>query len=422
MMNITIIAFGTRGDVQPFLALGQGLERAGYQVSVVAGANFESWIEQHGLKAANSSVDIQSVMEGDAAKEWVQRGNSPIVNVRMMKQMFAQYGRALMMDAWQASQGADAVISSTFSDVFAVSIAEKLQARHISAWMQPATVATRSGAAMMDAPFPDRNSRLNYLFGKWLVEPFLWNMCGNVANRLREEVLNLPAQTREENTVSRRRILVLYGYSRHVIPPPEDWPPNLHTTGYWFLSDSETWQPPEQLLRFLAAGDPPVCIGFGSMTGDDPGALTDLFVQAVQQSQTRAILLSGWAGIGAKDLPSNILRLDAAPHAWLYPRMRAVVHHGGAGTTAASLRAGIPTIVVPHLADQSFWGKRVELLGVGPRAIPREKLTAAALAAAIQTALSDEHMKQRAAALGTHIRAEDGVGRAVELIKQYLDA
>ncbi len=421
-MNITIIAFGTRGDVQPFLALGKGLDQVGHEVCVVAGANFQSWIQQHGLRAADSSVDIQSIMEGEATNEWVKRGNSPIVNVRMMKQIYAQHGRAMMLDAWKASQGADAVISNWVSDVFAVSIAEKLHARQISAWLQPTTVATRSGAATMNAPFPGRNSRLNYFFGKWLIEPFPWSMCGKVANGLRQEVLNLPAQTAEENMAARQRIPVLHGYSRHVVPPPDDWPPHLHTTGYWFLNESETWQPPAELSRFLAAGGPPICIGFGSMTGIDPGALTDLFVEAVQESRTRAILLSGWAGIGKRELPSNILSLDTAPHAWLFPRMRAVVHHGGAGTTAASLCAGIPTIIVPHLADQSYWGKRVELLGVGPRAIPREKLTAAALAAAIRTVLSDEGMKQRAADLGARIRAEDGIGRAVELIEQYLQS
>ncbi len=419
-MKIAIIAFGTRGDVQPLLALGQGLQHAGHEVRVVAGANFKSWIEQHGLQAADSTVDIHSVMEGDAGEEWVKHGNSPIVNVRMMKQIFAQYGRAMMMDAWVGSQGTDAVISSLLSDVFAVSIAQKLPARHISAWLQPSMVATRSGAALMDAPFPNRNSRLNYLFGKWLIEPFLWSMSGEIANRLREEVLGLPAQTREENAARRRSILVLHGYSRHVIPPPDDWPSNIHTTGYWFLGGSQSWQPPPALLDFLAGGEPTVCIGFGSMTGSDAGPLTDLFIQAVQHSQTRAILLSGWAGIGAKPLPPNILRLQAAPHEWLYPRMQAIVHHGGAGTTAASLCAGIPTIIVPHLADQSFWGKRVELLGVGPRAIPREKLTAPALAAAIWTALADQDMQRRAAELGAQIRAEDGVGNAVGLIEPYL--
>ncbi len=134
---------------------------------------------------------------------------------------------------------AGAIIGSLLSDVFAVSIADKLQARHISAWLQPSMVATRSGAALLNAPFPDRNSRFNYLFGKRLVEPFLWNMSGKIANRLRVKLLSLPPQTRAQNAAVRRRTLVLHGYSRHVVPQPQDWPPNVHTTGYWFLSQDE---------------------------------------------------------------------------------------------------------------------------------------------------------------------------------------
>ncbi len=421
-MKIAIIAYGTRGDVQPLLALGKGLQRAGHEVFVIAGANFKIWIEQHGLQAASSTVDTQSLMEGDAAEEWIRRGNKPIVNAQIMKQLFAQYGRAMMLDAWTGSQGAGAVISSLLSDVFAVSIAEKLRARHISAWMQPSLVATHSGAAMLDAPFRHRNSRLNYLVGKWIVEPFLWSMSGEISNRLRVEACGLPPQTGRQNLARRRSILVLHGYSRHVIPPPSDWPPNIHTTGYWFMGDDEGWKAPRALLDFLAAGSPPVCIGFGSMTGRDAGTLTDVIVRAVEQSETRAVLLSGWSGIGEKPLPPNILRLESAPHEWLYPRMRAIVHHGGAGTTAASLRAGIPTVIVPHMADQSLWGTRVEALGVGPRAIPRDKLTAARLATAIRTAVSDEGMRSRAAELGMRIRAEDGVGEAVRLIEKYLHA
>jgi UDP:flavonoid glycosyltransferase YjiC (YdhE family) len=157
------------------------------------------------------------------------------------------------------------------------------------------------------------------------------------------------------------------------------------------------------------------------MTGQDGGELTATVIQAVERTRERAILLSGWAGLGGTALPSCIFRMDAAPHAWLFPRTKAVVHHGGAGTTAASLRAGIPTIIVPHLADQVFWGKRVESLGVGPRAIPREKLTADRLAGAIRTAITDTRMKQRAADLGARIRAEAGIARAMELIERHFD-
>lgn len=419
-MRITILAFGTRGDVQPMLALGKGLARKGHQVCIAAGANFERWIEAQGLEAASGTVDMQAVMESEVAEEWLQHGTNPIVNARVMRRLFLQHGRALMQDAWNASQGAQVVVSSMLSEVYAVSIADKLGAQHIRAWLQPSMIATRSGPATLNAPLPNRSSRINYWFTKVLVEPFQWNLCGDITNRFREEVLELPPQTRAENTAARRKTLVLHGYSRFVIPHPADWPPNIHTTGYWLLDQAQEWQPPRELAAFLEAGSPPICIGFGSMAGQDAGALADLFVRAVEQSHVRAIWLSGWTGAGGTALPDSILRMDSAPHEWLFPRVQAVVHHGGAGTTAASLRAGIPAIVTPHLADQMFWAHRVHALGVGPKGIPREELTTASLAAAIAQATSDGAMKQRAAELGARIRGEDGVARAVELIEEDL--
>src|SRR5512135_226314 len=160
-MNITILAFGTRGDVQPILALGNALANRGHRVCMVAGGDFGPWIEQHGIAAAPSTVDIQSIMEGDAAREWVKHGNNPLVNMRVMRQLFLDHGRAMILDAWNACQGAELIISGMLSDVYAASIAERVGAHSISAWLQPSMRATRSGAATFNAPLPDRNSRLN---------------------------------------------------------------------------------------------------------------------------------------------------------------------------------------------------------------------------------------------------------------------
>jgi len=421
-MRITFIAFGTRGDVQPAIALGQALQANGHHVRILASAHFKPWIESHGLEAAEASVDIQAVMESEGGQDWVEHGNDLIRQMRVMKALLDKWGRAMMLDAWSACRDAEAVVSSFTSDLYAVSIAEKRGAKHISMPLQPALIATRSGAAAINAPAPNRESVLNYLFGKALVETMPWQLFGVQANRFREQVLGLPSQTRAQNLAARKRMLVVHAYSPRVAPPPRDWPDNYHTTGYWFLDESNHWSPPAELEQFISAGEPPVCIGFGSMTGRDPQRITRLVVEAVKRSGRRAVLLAGWAGLGAEELPPTIFRLDAAPHGWLYPRMAAVVHHGGAGTTAAGLRAGVPTVVVPHMADQPFWGQRVHALGVGPKPIPRPKLTAENLGQAIHAAATDPAMRQRAQALGEQIRAEDGVGRAVGLIEAYLRA
>jgi UDP:flavonoid glycosyltransferase YjiC (YdhE family) len=156
------------------------------------------------------------------------------------------------------------------------------------------------------------------------------------------------------------------------------------------------------------------------MGGRNPEDLAAIVLEALAKSGQRGLLLTGWGGMNVMRVPDNVFVLNSAPHNWLFPRMAAVVHHGGAGTTAEGLRAGVPTVIVPFIVDQPFWGKRVKDLGVGPAPIPAKKLTADKLASAIQTATMDSKMKARAAALGRAIRAEDGVGNAVKIVQQYL--
>jgi len=419
MKRIVIIASGTRGDVQPAIALGKTLQTVGYQVRIWASSNFRSWIEGYGLEAATSQVNIQELMESEGGKEWVERGHNRLVQIRVMKKLLDKFGWQLVKEAWEACQDADAVISSFTSDAFAVTIAEKLGIPHFSMPLQPTLIATRDGRSMPNVPLPNRVSWINGWFSRLMIEPFPWQLYGAYTNRLRQEI-GLPFQTNRENVAARKRMTILHAVSRHVMPFPADWSPNFHITGYWFLDNEPDWQPPAELTAFLEAGPPPVYIGFGSMTNRDPAGTTRLISEAVRQSGQRAILLSGWAGMGQMALPPEILRLDSAPHGWLFPRMTAVIHHGGAGTTAAGLRAGVPSIIVPHMVDQPYWGQRVQALGVGPKPVPRHKLTAVNLAYAIQEAATNGTIQQNAAALGAKIRNEDGLGKAVNIINQVM--
>ncbi len=180
--------------------------------------------------------------------------------------------------------------------------------------------------------------------------------------------------------------------------------------------------PRTRLKAFLEAGDPPVYVGFGSMAGRNPEKTARLVLEALGISGQRGLLFTGWGGMRAISVPDSVFVIDSAPHNWVFPRMAAVVHHGGAGTTAEGLRAGIPSVILPYMVDQPFWGKRVEALGVGPEPIPRKKLTAERLAQAIQTAVKQPAIKQRAASLGEAIRAEDGLSVAVSKVEEYLGA
>jgi UDP:flavonoid glycosyltransferase YjiC (YdhE family) len=216
-----------------------------------------------------------------------------------------------------------------------------------------------------------------------------------------------------------RRVPVLNGFSPRVVPRPPDWGAHIHLTGYWFPQD-EAWQPPDDLLRFIEAGPPPVFIGFGSMSIRHPERATDIILEALRHSGQRAVLHAGWAGIGQRQLPDYVFRIEYAPYAWLFPRVAAVVHHGGSGTTAFGLRAGVPSLLVPFLFDQFYWGRRLAALGVGPEPVPFKKLSAQRLAKALAVAVGDNELRQRAAALGQKIRAEDGLGKAIDVIQQHV--
>ncbi|CAA9577642.1 MAG: UDP-glucose:sterol glucosyltransferase, partial [uncultured Thermomicrobiales bacterium] len=219
--------------------------------------------------------------------------------------------------------------------------------------------------------------------------------------------------------LERNRVPALYGYSPHVLPRPADWPAEHHVTGYWFLGAPEGWTPPPDLAAFLDAGEPPVFVGFGSMGSRDPREAGRVALEALERSGRRGVLASGWGGLTAADLPDTVFPVTSIPHTWLFPRMAAVVHHGGAGTTGAALRAGVPSVVVPFGLDQPFWGRRVAALGVGTQPIPRKRLTSARLAKAITESTTDAAMLRRAGALGRDLGAEDGVGAAVALIHRF---
>jgi sterol 3beta-glucosyltransferase len=205
----------------------------------------------------------------------------------------------------------------------------------------------------------------------------------------------------------------LYGFSSTVVPRPADWGSELALTGYWFLDRTRDWKPPRELEQFLAAGPKPICVGFGSMPSVDPEQTTELFTRALALAGRRGILLTGWGGLARARLPETVLALDAAPHDWLFPRVAAVVHHGGAGTTAAALRAGVPALVVPFIADQRFWGQRLTALGAGLGPLPRRQLQPEPLASALRALVENPAYGARAAKISEQLSREDGVARAV---------
>jgi len=419
-MHITILAVGSRGDAQPYVALGAGLQAAGHDVRIATHEVFRDLVTGRGLDFALIRLNPQEMLKQEAGQAWLEAGKNPIHFARHMARAFTPLLHEMLTDCYHACIGSDAIIFSPLA-IGALPAAEKLGAQAVLAPLW-ANLPTRAYPSLYAPPLPfggplaETYNRLTYdlaALPKRLFGRPIWQ----AINRWRSDVLGLPPTSPAE---MRRQMLaggwpMLAGYSPTVCPPPPDWPAWVHVTGYWFLDAEQSWQPPAPLVDFLHSGPPPVYVGFGSMAGRDPDRRAAIVLEALARSGQRGILLKGWGGLQPRDLPGSVYAIDSAPHDWLFPRMAAVVHHGGAGTTAAGLRAGIPTIIAPFFGDQPFWGKRVADLGVGPQPIAQKHLTAERLAAAIRTATTNQAMQEQARGLAQRISQEDGIARAVEV-------
>jgi UDP:flavonoid glycosyltransferase YjiC (YdhE family) len=421
-MEIVIVAPGSRGDVQPYVALAKGLREAGHGVRLVTHEDFEALGAAHGVDVWPAPGSVRAVAQGQRMRQRLASGSFLAVMAAMARE--AKRAALTMTRAGlAASEGADLILAGIGGLFTGLALAEKRGLPLIPAYYIPFT-PTRAFPSFLLSSLPrwmgpavNRPSHL-------LARQVMWQGFRAGDAVARRQVLDVPpAPLRGPFAAAALRgSPTLYGYSPSVIARPSDWGDDVHVTGYWFLDANADWAPPPALAAFLEAGPPPVYIGFGSMSSRDPAATSSLILKTLARTGQRAVLLSGWGGLQADDAPDSVFLIDSVPFSWLFLRVSGVVHHGGAGTTAAGLRAGVPTQVVPFFGDQPFWGRRVAALGAGPPPIPQRRLTVDRLAAAIERLVGDEGIRQRAAELGARIRAEDGVGQAVSLIEGFARA
>lgn len=418
-MRIAILAFGSRGDVQPYIALGKGLHDAGHAVRLVTHQNFGGLVKSYALEFMPVVGNIQEIAESEEMKKLLEKGNFLAITrhtAKLAQDAAIQWAK----DGLAACEGVELIVAGVGGLNLGVALAEKLGIPFLQAHVVPFTPTS----AFPGILFPQSLSRLGGGFNTLthhLTRQIMWQGFRSADNQARKQVLGLPVASfwGPYQHDSLQQTPVLYGFSPSVIPKPADWDSKTHITGYWLLDPTTDWTPPGALVEFLQAGPPPVYIGFGSMGSRNPEETAELVLKAVQRTQQRAILQTGWGGMQKENMPTNVFMVDSIPHSWLFSQIAAVVHHGGAGTTAAGLQAGVPSIIIPFFGDQPFWGQRVADLGVGPKPIPRRQLTVERLAQAIQTAVTDSTMRQRAADLGARIRAEDGITKAVEIIEKW---
>jgi sterol 3beta-glucosyltransferase len=406
-----INAFGTEGDLRPFVALARGLTAAGHQAAICAPSGFAEFI---------AGYSVEHLPMGNEALHLIQTEmpsmRGPADSVRILRRMTPAM-RRMMLDEWQAAQSwrPDMIVYHP-KCLGALHTAERLDIPALISLPLPFFTPTRAFPIPFIGRWPlgGAANRASYAFNHFTMLAF-----GSMINTFRTETLGLRRKPRTDVLLHRHDgspVPVLYSFSRHLVPPPADYPAHAHVTGAWDLGSAPDWTPPEDLVRFLEAGDPPVYVGFGSM-GFGRGAerRTARIVDALTRQGARIVLATGWGGLAAATA-EHLHTVRSVPHDWLFPRVGAVIHHGGSGTTHAGLRAGRPTLICPFLGDQPFWGHRVHAAGVGPAPLPVRKITDERLAPAIDRLINDHDQRQRAERLGHLIRAEHGVDRAVAVI------
>lgn len=409
MSRIVIFAAGSRGDVQPCAALGRALRRRGDQVRLVASARYAPAAAAAGLDLAPLTADPLEILESDAGQELLAGGRNPVRFLGGFRRILSPMAERLLAECLDACKDADLILGPTLGFL----------PRHIGEHLGIPWALIHFQPSRATGAFPHPFVPQARMFGPWanrasflLVDQIAWQLSRPFINPWRDETLGLRRLPAWGGRTDGGPVLACF--SPVVVPRPGDWPSSVNITGYWFL-DEPDWAPPQELADFLDAGPAPVYVGFGSMVPKDP-EMTRLVVRT-------AVKLAGVRGIvqgDPDDSDEHVLAVRDVPHSWLFPRMAAVVHHGGAGTTAAGLRAGVPTVVCPFFGDQPYWGERVASLGAGPAPLPFRAMTVPRLAARIRRAVGDRGIADRADELGRRIRAEDGIGHAQKIIDTLL--
>ncbi|MFC5667747.1 glycosyltransferase [Kitasatospora misakiensis] len=391
-MRVLIITAGSRGDVAPYTGLGRRLQEAGHEVVVAAHPAFEALIGGCGLGFRAVPGDPQALI-----RDWARAGSREEIQA-----LTRAYADGLADGVAQAVGGGVDVLLTAFGPASLARVAgEALGIPVIGTYLVP---SVPTGEFALPSARGDLDGPEGRLAAGQDVVRRAEGVFSGAASRLRSH-FGLPVEAPSASSDVRP---VFHGFSPSVLPRPDDWPSWVGAAGYWWPARPDGWQPPADLVDFLRAGPPPVFIGFGSMAVGEGERLSELVAGAVKRAGVRAVLQAGWADLGGFGGSGDVLAVGDVPHDWLFPRTAAVVHHAGAGTTAAALRAGVPAVPVPVMADQPFWAARLCELGVAPRSLPFQDLTAEALGAAISDSLADPSYRHRATELAHAIATEDG--------------
>lgn len=411
-MRVLVVAVGSRGDVAPFTGLGTALRAAGHNVAIAGYEMFAGLVTGCGLEFRALPGDPR-ILE---AARWQRGGTGPLGAARLVRLIGAHMREVHAGILGAARQGTDVLLLAGLSSIGGYHIAEGLGLPSIGLALAPVYPTRDFPPSIVAARSLGRWG--NLAAGKALVVMGAPALAAPV-RELRAE-LGLPRLGTREAVFGRQdaaRWPVFHGFSPSVVPRPADWRDGLEVTGYWWPARPAGWSPPADLADFLNAGPPPVFISLGSMTPGDAAHVSDLAATAGRQAGVRLVIQAGRAGLAQAGQPAgDSIVIGEVPHDWLFPKMATVIHHAGAGTAAAGLRAGVPAVSVPMIGDQPFWAARIAALGTGPRPIPYKRLSARALTAAIRDAITRPSYRVQAQAMARQLAGEDSAAPVVNML------
>lgn len=416
-MHLIIATTGTRGNVQPYVAIGKELSRRGYRVTVATNEDYRTLVEANSLAFRSVCGSYRELFSSPDALRWIQTSGNPIRFARGFRRLFEPVAEQWINDFDEALDDADAVIVNAVA-IAALSALEPRKIPRVILFTAPAVPSGHLG--MTDLPMvPLLTSWAERSISK-IVFDQAWSV-GKAAQArfLTKHHLSPPAQPLWRENI-RRGIGHLHLFSETIVPRPSDWPACAEVTGFCFLDSSRQWQPSSELIDFISVGSPPIYVTYGTQSSIDPDILFDITRNALRSARQRAVIGIDKNKIKGAENTDDILCINDVPYDWLFPKMSAIVHYGGAGTASAVARAGRPSIVIPFFSDQNFWARRFARLGLSPPPLPKQQLNSTRLSSEIVSLLAKPSYARKASEIGQLIRSEDGVCRAADRIEHYL--
>ncbi len=422
--KITILTIGTSGDVNPFIALGHELKNEGFEVTIATNDEFKSLIESYGLAFSTVVGDVRSSMQADKVKKSIEGGGQSKEFFDSLMEEAEPHFEKTLLQFKDACSHADVVISSALTLHFAHFLTDYFDIPLVFCSVNPAGPTSEFHHVLADPPKGPKlmHSAYNKTTHKILTE-VVWKYVKPKIERSWNKhmpPMKFPKSDPLAKAFEKKLPLILMAYSPTLLPKPKDWSILQHVTGYWNLPVSEAYIPPKEIVDFIEAGDTPIYVGFGSMNNPTDKMLSESIIPAIKTLKQRAIVMDDGTDLSAYRDDKDILIIKYADFNWLFPKMKAIIHHGGVGTTGIGIQAGAPTLIVSFIPDQRFWGWRLAQMGAMPNPIPKKTLNSAVFLERLTDLINNIEYKNKTQDLSLSMQKENGTATAVDLIINYL--